>query len=56
MRPIFILTLTLAAALPARADLAPEPTDPTTPEGAIVWLSILAAAAALAVIWFRRKR
>jgi hypothetical protein len=56
MRIILVLTLAIAAALPVRADLAPEPTDPSTPEGAVVWISIIAAVAALALIWFRRRR
>lgn len=56
MRAFTTLTLALAAALPARADLAPEPTDPSPPEGAFVWIAVIVAVAALVTIWWRRRR
>jgi hypothetical protein len=56
MRVAASMIATLAAAAPAWADLAPDPTNPATPDGAMVWLAVAAAVAALALIWFRRKR
>jgi hypothetical protein len=56
MRVLAALTLALVASAPAYADLAPDPTDPTTPDGAVAWIAVIAAAAALAVIWWRRRR
>ena len=49
------LVLTLASATSAWADLAPDPTNPTEPMGALVWLSGLAVLLA-AGIWYMRRR
>lgn len=56
MRAIAALTLAFSAAAPAFADLAPNPADPSTPDGAVAWLAVIAAIAALAAIWWRRRR
>lgn len=55
MRFAAAFTVMIAAALPARADLAPEPANPATPDGALVWITVIMAVAALVVIWWRRK-
>jgi cobalamin biosynthesis Mg chelatase CobN len=56
MRAVSLAVLLIAFACPARADLAPEPANPATPEGALVWVTVIAAVAALAAIWWRRRK
>ena len=54
-RLIAAFTFALAAAAPARADLAPEPTDPSSP---YFWVALLAAVAGVTgfLVWRRRRK
>lgn len=45
----------LVATAQARADVAPNPMDPTSPTGAFAWIAVIVAVAALILIWRRRR-
>lgn len=44
------------AAQTARADVAPDPTDPTTPAGGLIYLGTAIVFCAFALILWRRRR
>jgi hypothetical protein len=55
MRLTLIALTFVVSANAALADLAPDPADPTSPTGALVWVAIAAAVCALILIWRRRR-
>ena len=54
-RSLLAAALLVALALPASADLAPEPTDPSSP---YFWVALLAAVAGVTgfLVWRRRRK